>query len=351
MKRVAVLHAQVPFNRGGAEALVEGFVAAINRDLPGVTADLIQLPFKWYPEEQILTDMMAWRLLDLSETCGEKIDLVIGTKFPSYAVKHDNKVVWLVHQHRVLYDLGGSQHDQQVLSPRDLAIRNKIRVADTKMVQEAKCIYSISQTVTDRLLHFNSVESTPLAPPSIMSEQIYTGQYGDYIVCIARINRMKRQHLIIEALKYCPTAKVIFIGGGDRQYQTEMEMTLQENGLLDRCVFAGFTETEVLLKHLANARAVFYAPYDEDYGYAAIEGFLAKKPLITCLDSGEVRNFAESTGSGWCVPSDAAAIGEVLNQVYRLSAQELERLAENGYQLAKTVTWTAVFDEIVTPYL
>ena len=36
---------------------------------------------------------------------GRPVDLVIGTKFPSYVVRHPNKVVWLVHQFRQAYEL------------------------------------------------------------------------------------------------------------------------------------------------------------------------------------------------------------------------------------------------------
>ena len=46
------------------------------------------MPFKWYPKEEILPHAAAWRLLDLSESNGRPIDLVIATKFPTYFVRH-----------------------------------------------------------------------------------------------------------------------------------------------------------------------------------------------------------------------------------------------------------------------
>jgi len=43
----------------------------------------------------------VWRALDLSESNGLPIDMVIALKFPAYLVPHERKVVWLIHQHRL----------------------------------------------------------------------------------------------------------------------------------------------------------------------------------------------------------------------------------------------------------
>src|SRR5205085_2705972 len=68
-------------------------------------ATLVTVPFMWYPGTRVLSQAFLWRLVDLEETDGRPIDLVIGTKFPSYVVRHRRKVVWLVHQFRQAYDL------------------------------------------------------------------------------------------------------------------------------------------------------------------------------------------------------------------------------------------------------
>jgi len=63
------------------------------------------VPFKWYPKTELLAQAAAWRMVDLSETNGDPIDLVIATKFPTYFVRHPRKVTWLFHQYRAIYDL------------------------------------------------------------------------------------------------------------------------------------------------------------------------------------------------------------------------------------------------------
>src|SRR5207248_9119184 len=93
-------------------------------------AALVTVPFKWYPGERVLTQAFLWRLLDLEETDGRPIDLVIATKFPSYVVRHPRKVVWLVHQFRQAYDLDRTELGQFGESPEDRALRRAVHRLD-----------------------------------------------------------------------------------------------------------------------------------------------------------------------------------------------------------------------------
>src|SRR5437773_11894091 len=95
-RRVLVREAKVPFVRGGAELHVEGLVNELRRQ--GYHAEPASIPFKWYPKQELLAQAAAWRLVDLSEANGERIDAVIATKFPTYFVRHPNKVTWLFHR-------------------------------------------------------------------------------------------------------------------------------------------------------------------------------------------------------------------------------------------------------------
>ena len=52
----------------------------------------------------LIRSALAGRSLDLSEIGNRAVDAVIATRFPSYAVRHDNKVVWLIHQYRQVYE-------------------------------------------------------------------------------------------------------------------------------------------------------------------------------------------------------------------------------------------------------
>src|SRR6266568_9031772 len=108
--RIAVCAPQVPFERGGAEIFADDLVAELRaRDHD---ADLVTVPYKWYPGERVLSQAFLWRLLDLDEADGRTVDLVIATKFPSYAVRHVNKVGWLLNQFRQAYELESTKLGQ-----------------------------------------------------------------------------------------------------------------------------------------------------------------------------------------------------------------------------------------------
>src|SRR5687767_15865552 len=76
VKRVIVCEAQVPFVHGSAELHVRELLRELRAR--GYEAELVSVPFKWYPKEEILPHAAAWRLLDLSESNGEPVDLVIA---------------------------------------------------------------------------------------------------------------------------------------------------------------------------------------------------------------------------------------------------------------------------------
>ncbi len=348
MRHIIVLGAQVPFVKGGAELLNESLVSEINK-LEGLSAELVQLPFKWYPEEQMLNDIMAWRLQDLSQANGKKIDLVIATKFPTYAVKHDNKVLWLVHQQRTIYDLKNTKYDAWRHQENSNGIRNKIIALDNQFFTECKKIYTIADTITDRLQKYNHFKSEALLPPPILADKIVTGDYTDYILYVGRLEPMKRVDLFVEALALSPKAKGLIVGRGFEF--DNLKALIKKHKLEDRCKLLGFVSDQDLIEYLANARAIYYGPLDEDYGYATVEAFLAKKPVVTCIDSGEVESLVRKTGSGIVCENNAKSISVALDEIFNLSDLELEKMSQNGYDFSKTINWEEIIQKLVLDHL
>ena len=68
-------------------------------------------------------------MVDLSETNGEPIDAVIATKFPTYFVRHPNKVTWLFHQYRAIYDLCGTPYSEFEHTEADVRLRDRLIAA------------------------------------------------------------------------------------------------------------------------------------------------------------------------------------------------------------------------------
>lgn len=349
LKRIVVLGAQVPFVRGGAEFLNEELVRQINLwgKAKGVVADLVQVPYKWYPETEILSAMLAWRLLDLSESNGQKVDLCVCTKFPTYAASHPNKALWLVHQHRVLYDLEGSAFDFPHRDANEVAVRDAIRASDRELLAEIDSRHTISQTVTDRLSRYCQLESTVLYPPSRLAPLIREGSYGDYVLYVGRLETIKRPDLLVRALTHAEQGKVVIAGSGAGPYAAFLRQLVSDLGLEDRVTLTGFISDEALVELIAGCRAVFYSPVDEDYGFATLEAFAARKPVITVEDSGEVARIVAATGSGWITAPTPEAVADSLVECFATGEQKLKAMATSGHALSDIITWDKVIEQLV----
>src|SRR3954464_4341128 len=138
--RIAVCAPQVPFERGGAEIFADDLVAELRGR--GHETDLVTVPYKWYPGERVLSQAFLWRLLDLGESDGRSIDLVIATKLPSYAVRHPRKVVWLLHQFRQAYELDRTELGQFGESAEDRATRRAVQRLAQGSLREARELFA-----------------------------------------------------------------------------------------------------------------------------------------------------------------------------------------------------------------
>ncbi len=122
------------------------------------------MPFKWYPKDEILPHAAAWRLLDLSESNGRPIDLVIASKFPTYFVRHPNKVAWLIHQYRAAYELCGTPYSDFGHTEADVGLRDTLIRLDTEMLGECRAIYSNARNTAARLAKFNGLTADGAVP-------------------------------------------------------------------------------------------------------------------------------------------------------------------------------------------
>jgi glycosyltransferase involved in cell wall biosynthesis len=342
---IGICGAQVPFSYGGAENLNDALRVELQKR--GYEVDLIAMPFKWYPKQQIFNSINIWQQLDLSEADGKKIDLLITTKFPSYFANHPNKVLWLVHQFRQAYDLYEtpiSGFDPKASS--DNKLRDLIIKMDHKAIQSHKRIFTISRNVSQRLLKFNKLASTPLYHPPKLHPRYFNKNYGDYILSVGRLDRLKRVDWLIRSLRYCPATMHCLIAGSGPELPKLKELAL-ECGVTDRVEFLGYVEDQRLLELYAECFAVYYAPFDEDYGYVTLEAFLAQKPLLTASDSGGTLEFVEHERNGYIVePNNERQLAEKIGLLFN-DRELCRRFGVNGYGKVKDISWDHVIHELL----
>lgn len=344
--RIAVTSVQVPFIRGGAEIMADQLMQALSRH--GHAAELITMPFRFGPFAAVRQAMNSWAAEDFSRfDCGA-IDRVLCLKFPCYYLNHPNKVVWLMHQHRSVYELFNTSYGEcdQTLGASEF--RSEIIERDTQALKSARAVFTISEGVSERMQAYNGVPSLPIHQPPAKAELFHCGDQLDYIFFPSRLEPLKRQELLIRAMARCrvPVAAIIAGDGGAR---TDLQQLIYELKIEDRVRLIGRIDDEAMRAWYANALGVFFGPYDEDYGFITLEGMLSSKPVITCTDSGGPLDFVLDGETGRVVSPDPDSVADAIEYLYEdkrrardMGASGLSRYRSLG------ISWDQVVEKLLT---
>ncbi len=339
--RIAVCLPQVPFERGGAEIFADTLVGQLRER--GHEADVVTVPYKWYPQARVLSQAFLWRLLDLEEANGRPVDLVIATKFPSYAVRHPNKVVWLLHQFRQAYDMDRTPIGQFGESGFDRATRRAVHQFDRLALSEAKQLFTTSENNARRLSESTGLTAEVMPHPPQQLEY-RCEEYGDFVLSVGRLDGAKRVDLLVRAATSLDGLRVVVAGDGpDRRRLESLADDLRLNG---RVAFAGRVPEDELASLYARCLAVYYAPIDEDFGMVPYEAFLAEKPVVTTHDAGGPLEIVRHEQNGLvCAPDE-----EDVAKACRWLAEHRDQArawGRAGRPLAERVTWDHSIDRLL----
>ncbi len=345
MSRILVCGVQTLYVRGGAELLVDTLAEQLRAR--GHTVDLVSLPYTDVPRTQILMSFLAWRALNFRQIHGNAIDLVIGTKYPSYAVRHPNKVVWLTHQHRQAYELYGTRYSDMHSRPDGRFFSWLVRRLDRWSLGGAKGLFTISQNTADRLKQYNGLNARALYPPPKLAPLLHCEEYGDFLLAVGRFEPIKRFDLILRALAQTTCgAKCYLVGDGLQR--RELERMSAELGLGDRVRFLGSVDDATLVDLYARCLGVIYPPYDEDYGYVTVEAFLARKPVISTPDAGGVLEFLDDGKTGYVAASATPeALADAIERLWS-DRDRASALGATGYQRVQGISWDPVVDALTS---
>ncbi len=347
--RIAICHPQTPFLRGGGEYHTEGLARALRET--GHDVDVLPIPFKWYPPNELVHQMATWRSLDLSEANGSPIDMVIALKFPGYLVRHPRKVVWLIHQHRAAYELWGHPvFGDLAMFPEGEAVRELVWKGDRVGLAEARRIFTNSANVGDRLRESLGMAAETLYHHSPLSEGLLTQEptaYGDYVLFPSRLEPLKRQALVAESMRHSRSGvRLVLVGSGSDE--PKLRRIIEERRLGDRVILEGAVSDERLVELYRGALGVYYGPYDEDFGYVTLEGMAARKPVVTLADSGGPLEVVRHGENGFVAEPRPKAIAAALD---RLAAdpERVRAMGEAGHKLITDLvpSWTGVVERLL----
>jgi len=348
--RIAIATVQTPFLEGGAELHAQGLKAALHR--AGHTAEIVTAPFRFAPCREVRRSMDLWATERFDRLNGYEPDRVICLRFPAYGLSHPNKVVWLLHQHRAVYELWDQTLDAAAAEEHEelRELGREIRRFDTAHLSEARAIFTNSATVSSRLDFYNGLDSTPLYHPPPLAADLYTGDPLPFVFCPSRLESLKRQDLLIQAMAHVrsPQATVLIAGTGGQK--ARYEALIRDYGVEDKVRLMGRISRSELLAAYAQCLGVFFGPFDEDYGYVTLEAMAAAKPVITCTDSGGPLEFVQDGATGFVAAPNPEAVAACIDRLFEdhSRAVQLGRQGRERYQ-ALGISWEAVVHHLLGP--
>lgn len=386
MKIAIVAPSPVPFGIGGAENLWRGLFEYLNQETSH-QADLIKLPSKEHNFWDLIDSYRAFSLLDLRH-----FDLVLSTKYPAWMVSHPRHVCYMQHRLRGLADhyhltgqparftsglplitkLQSYMRDHQGARealPEFFGLLDELR-GSPDLPQDALAFpgpfireivefldgiglsrtnihryAAISAHVAKREGYFpKGVPVKVIHHPSSL-KAFRTGG-SDYLFTASRLDQVKRVALAVETMQHLPQDITLKIAG-DGPDQGRLTAMAGDD---PRISFLGFVPDHELENLYADALAVLFVPYDEDYGLITIEAMMSRKPVITCLDSGGPNEFVRDGETGFSVKPSSAALAEKIGYLHQHPA-EARRMGQAGRAKAEGITWertvSALLDEPV----
>lgn len=373
----------VPFAMGGAESLFLSLQRFINESTPH-HCELIKLPSPEADFHSLVASYEAFSELDLSH-----FDLVITTKYPAWMVRHPRQTVYLQHRLRGLYDtyhltglpltaapspgietLRAKMHQLAMDSRAHARLPEFFDALRAVIVKEPELL-RFPGPFAREVIHF--LDRVGLAPARVrsyaaISENVRqrkdyfpeghpvrvchhpSGLKGlrqgadEYLFTASRLDGPKRIGLIIEAMRYVKADIPLLIAGTGPDEEKLKEIAADD----PRIQFLGFVNDDELVNLYADALAVLYLPFDEDFGLVTIEAMMSSKPVVTTTDAGGVNEFVKDGQTGYSVPPKPKAIANRIDHLCRNRA-ESKRMGAAGREIARQITWDRVVDTLLHP--
>jgi glycosyltransferase involved in cell wall biosynthesis len=298
-----------PFLAGGADQHIEGLEGSLRRHGHEVVS--LRFPFTFSPPTAIAALMDFCDGLDVNAPNGQRVDRLISLQFPAYGLLHDDHRVWIMHQHRAVYEL----YDDAAAGEEERRLRRRIHEFDTRVLGRVRHRFANSRRVAERLKCFNGLDSDPLYHPPADAGRFACEPPQPFVFYPSRLESLKRQDLLIRAARHLrsPVGLLIAGDGGQRE---RYERLVEELGVAHRVRLLGrVSESEKRLFY-ARSLAVFFGPRDEDYGYVTLEAMLSGKPVITCTDSGGPLELVLDGDTGLVVEPTPEAVAEAIDRLH-----------------------------------
>ncbi|RZD17595.1 MAG: glycosyltransferase [Candidatus Acididesulfobacter diazotrophicus] len=376
MKIGLIAPSPIPFTVGGAEKFYWGLQEYINKNTAH-QCELIKIPVKEDNFWNLIESYYKFYSLDVSY-----FDAVITSKYPAWMMKHDNQHIYMLHCLRGLYDAynlarlpvdfnskhpkvkeilnyikdAGSESDGLFQMLFDIKkdktisddvygfpgpfIKKIINFLDRQAMKKVKSFSAISKTVAGRKEYFpDNKNINVIYPPSNLTN--FKNESYKYFFTVSRLDEAKRIRMIIEAYLKADVNIPLKIAGTGPLMQELQELSKDDS----RIEFLGFISDEDLINYYANAFAVIFIPYEEDYGLVTVEAMMSEKAVITFEDSGGVKEFVEDGKTGFISKPSIELLKENIEKANENVKLVIE-MGQAGKKRVENITWGNTFNSL-----
>lgn len=174
--RVLVVNSGAPFARSATDETASTLRQALERE--GHASEMMRIPFNASRPNAIPAQATMVRLFELTN-----VDRVVALDFPSYLIRHPEKVIWLIDRPRVIGTLWEDEPDERLPGIDAANWRRVINNTDRAAFNEARAILVTSEHMRARVHLFNGANASVVPLPTLeahpSSESATIGQYAN----------------------------------------------------------------------------------------------------------------------------------------------------------------------------
>jgi glycosyltransferase involved in cell wall biosynthesis len=126
-----------------------------------------------------------------------------------------------------------------------------------------------------------------------------------------------------------------------------LQSEVAKHHLSHRVEMLGRVDVPTLLSLYADCFAVYYAPFDEDYGFVTLEALTSGKPVVTAQDSGSVLDYISDAENGLVVSPDERSVAKAFNSLLKEDGL-YERLAAACSAGKSSNDWANIIDKLTS---
>jgi glycosyltransferase involved in cell wall biosynthesis len=194
------------------------------------------------------------------------------------------------------------------------------------------CVICVSEAVKEFLMQIGEISPdkgtviyNPVSTPKFFERD---RQFNFTIVSVGRLEKVKNQELLIQAIYALQTHDIRLILVGDGSERSNLEALIVELGLQEKVMITGFvSEPE---RYLAKADLFVLPSLSEGFGIAAVEAMLCAVPCL-CSKVGGIPEFITEGETGWLFdPSNPEELTQKLQTIINLDPVELAKIGSKG---------------------